>query len=500
MFATIVRPHRNRLIMTRQLPTATASDMYAHWFTKTWSDLEKRYSTPDDLWSRILRHSLSLDQLQEVLRHKPPIKHVATFFCYCTDVYEKEHLLAQCILDTCASELMAELNNPEHKAQYAAQSGLGKNDPMLAWDVWNSHSALWKRYIALDPVVFDPQRTVEQVKVLKLDGLPALADVLPKIQLSVKQIKDIVAIMCADLYTSQEKLFNSKTTNYLKRCVKALVNKLPTNEREILLQTPPYKNGAWDNILTKNVLTKQPPALKTQKDVASEPICTVEEAQLLRNRRLTRTSVVQILSSGLDVEWQNRNEMTLLQQVVSEGLVTVLPLVLTHNPNIHVRTRNEKTSVCHMAANLPDARALTILLDNGANPWLQDAYAQTPLQIAIRKLNVKAVECLIQSPGFDPSSSEHALHLAQANVDVPQWDIKVIDVFNILVRSNTNLGWKSKEYPSFVEVLSKRRPYQYDHIVPTLKNAMDNLAIYKQAIAIEQHIASPHTPQKTRKM
>lgn len=480
--------------MTRQLPTATVSEMYSHWFSKTWADLKKRYSSEEDLWGRILRHPLNVEQLQEALRHNPPIKQVANFFCYCTNVDKKEHLLAQCILDVCASELMAELNNPEHKAHYASQSGLGKNDPILAWDVWSSHRTLWNQYIVWDPVVFDPQRTVEQLKVLSLDGLTVLADVLPKIQLNVEQTKDILSVMCEDLSIAQDKLFAAKTTGYLKRCIKALLNKLPTDERRLALQIPPYKNGSWDNILNKQPVTKTPKDSATSAEIA----CTIGDAQSLRNRRLTHASVTRILSSGLDVEWQNKNELTLLQQVVSEGLLTALPVVLAHKPNIHVHSR--KSTLCHLAANLSDVRVLKILLDNGANPWLKDAYDQTALQIALRNLNVKAVECLTQHPGFDPSNPIHALHLAQATTAGLQWDLKVMEIFNILVRSNTNMNWTNEEYPSFVDVLSKRCPYDYSYVAPTLKNAMENLTVYKQAITIEQHIAIPVDPRKARKM
>lgn len=485
--------------MTRELPTATVSEMYTHWFAKTWADLKKRYSDPNECWGRILNRSLNVDQLQEILRHNPPVEQIAHLFCQCTNSYQKNHLLAHCILDARAPELMVELNHPERKAQYASLSGLAKNDPILSWDVWSSHRTLWKRYIQLDPVVFDPARTAAQLKVLKLDGLPALVDVLPKINLSVEQIKEMLPILCADLYVAQDKPFAKQTAAYLKRCIKALVKKLPAKDLRIVLQTPPYQNGAWDSVLEKPVKnTALVPADEKIKE-ASTPIepYTVDEAKALRNKRLTRVSVDRILESGLDLEWANKMGLTLLQQVVSEGLISALPLVLSHKPNIHARCA-EKQTVCHLAVELKDTRALKMLLECGANPWLHDHLHRNSLEMAIKNLNTKAVEILLNHSNFVPLNT-YGVALAFTKTQVFDYAHKVIEIFNMLVKSNVNMNWSNKEYPSFVEALAKRCPYQYAHIIPTLKNAMENLTAYKQAIAIENHIQSP-TEIKPRKM
>ena len=486
--------------MIRELPTATVSEMYSHWFAKTWAEFKQRYSDPNECWGRILNRSLNVDQLQEILRHTPPIEQVAHFFCQCTSPYQKDHLLAHCILDARAPELMVELNHPARKAQYASLSGLAKNDPILSWDVWSSHRTLWKRYIQLDPVVFDPARTGAQLKVLKLDGLPALVNVLPKINLSVEQIKEMLPILCADLYVAQEKPFAKQTTAHLKRCVKALVKKLPSKDLRVVLQTPPYQNGTWDSVLEKPV--KNAVLVSTGKEIkeTSTPIepYTVDEAKALRNKRLTRISVARVLESGLDLEWTNKMGLTLLQQVVSEGLISALPLVLSHKPNIHARC-DERTTVCHLAVDMKDTRALKMLLECGANPWLHDHLHRNALEIAIQNLNTKAVEILLNHSNC-VALNTYGMALAFSTQRVTDYDHKVIQIFNLLVKSNVNMGWTNPEYPSFVEALAKRCPHKYAHIIPTLKTAMENLTAYKQAIAIEQHIATPNTPQKNRKM
>lgn len=484
--------------MSRQIPTASVSQMYSHWFAQKWSNLKSRYSTDELVWEHMLSTPLEMGEVEEILRHNPPIEHVARFFCQCRN--PEQQVLAHCILDKYGTELMTELNHSERKAQYAAQSGLGKNDPMVAWDVWGAHRSLWKRYIQFDSLVFDPNRTAAQLKVLKLDGLPILVDLLSKIDLNVEQTKTALEILCADLYTAQEKPFAAKTTQHLKRCIKILVKKLPASYRTELFQTPPYTNGCWDTVLggMSTGAPKEPIAPKQIE--ATQVTCTMAEAKFLRNKRLTRASVNAILSSGLDLEWQNNQEMTLLQQVVLEGLVGAVPAILAQTPNIHVRTRTEKTSVCHMAAALPNSKILKMLLESGANPWLKNTYSNNALQCAIHNLNEDAVSILTQHPQFDADNSSYALFLAQCKTSVPKWDVKVLSVFNILVKAGTNMQWSHKEYPSFVDLLFKKAPYNYQHVIPTIQKAMDDLTSYKQAIAIEQHIAAPTQTLKARKI
>lgn len=482
--------------MSRQIPTATLSQMYTHWFAKKWGELKSRYSPDEQVWEHMLSGSLQLGEVEEVLRHNPPIEQVARFFCQCKT--SGRHMVAHCILDKYSTQLMAELNHPERKAQYAAQSGLGKNDPMVAWDVWNTHRSLWKRYIQLDPVVFDPNRTAAQLKVLKLDGLPVLVDIIPKIDLNVEQTNTALKILCTDLSTAQQKPFASKTTQYLKLCIRSLVNKLPIEHRSELLKTPPYTNGSWETVLEK---TSKPKGMPPSQEVAKTPAaCTIAEAKILRNKRLTRSSVTAILSSELDIEWENNQELTLLQQVVLEGLVGAVPAVLAQKPNLHVRSRAEKTSVCNMASSLPNSKILKLLLDAGANPWLKNTYGNNALQCAIHNLNESAVRVLTQHPQFDADNCSYALYLAQCRTSVSGWDVKVLNVFNTLVQAGTNMQWTNEGYLSFVDLLLKKAPYNYHHVIPTIQKAMDDLTSYKQAIAIEQHIAAPTQTVKTRKM
>lgn len=484
--------------MTRQLPTATFSEMYSHWFNKTWGNLKQRFFDQNECWDRMLTRSLHVDQLEEILRHNPPIQQIAQYFCHCTNTYKKDYILAHCILDACAEQLIEELNHPERKATYAAHSGLGKNDPILAWDVWNSHRTLWKRYIQLDPVVFDPARTGAQLKVLKLDGLPALVDVLPKINVSVEQIQEMLPIFCADLSVAQDKPFAKQTSAHLKRCIKSLIKKLPPKKRAVVLQTPPYDNGTWEQVLEKPMRATVPTTITTiEKTPQIVQAYTIDEAKDLRNKRLTRVGVHRILDSGLSVEWTNKSGMTLLHQVVSEGLIGALPLVLAHKPNIHARF-DEKTTACHLAVGGRDIRMLKMLLECGANPWLCDHLNRNSLELAVRNLNVKAVEMLLHYPNV-PFSNTYTMALAYAKTNVPNFDHKVIDMFNLLVKSNIPMDWSNEQYPSFVEALSRRCLYEYEHIIPTLKSAMENLTAYKQAITLEKHLTSSNTVS-SRKM
>ncbi len=482
--------------MSRQIPTATLSEMYTHWFSQKWSKLKSRYPNDEQIWEHMLSNIVERGEIEEILRHNPPLENLARFFCQCRN--PGQQMLAHCILDKYGSQLIAELNHSERKAQYAAQSGLGKNDPMVAWEVWSAHRSLWKRYIQFDPQVFDPNRTAAQLNVLKLDGLPVLVDIIPKIGLNVEQTKTALEILCADLHTAQEKSFANKTTQYLKRCIRSLVKKLPPQHRNELLQTPPYTNGCWDTVL--GTTKKEFKGLAAPKRIeAPSVVCTTAQAKALRQKRLTRASVNAIVNSGLDVEWENNQEMTLLQQVVSEGLVSAVPIVLAHKSNIHVRSRAERTSLCNMAASLPNAKILKMLVENGANPWVKNTYGHNALQCAIHNLNEEAVRVLTNHPEFDADNSSYALFLAQCRTAVPKWDVKVLGVFNILVEAGTNMHWTNKEYHSFVDLLFKKAPYNYQHVIPTIQKAMENLTSYKQAIAIEQHIANPQSI-KTRKM
>lgn len=484
--------------MSRQIPSANFSEMYTHWFSQRWDDLKQRYSNDNQIWDRILSETVHLGQLNEILRHDPPIQHVARFFCHCRK--PEQRILAHCILDKHASELMNEMNHPERKALYAAQSGLAKNDPMLAWDVWGCHRSLWKRYIQVDPVVFDPERTGAQLKVLKIGALPLLIDLIPKMEISANQIKICLKVLCKDLSVAvHKKIFALKISGDLKCCINSLLNKLSEDDRNAVLQTPPYENGSWNEIIEKKVPKAASEVVSSPQSNVLQKSCTLAEAKNLRNKRLTCASVKSILMSGLDLEWENNQGSTLLQQVVSQGLASAVPLVLAHEPNIHVRTRTEKASVCILASLLPNANILKDLLENGLNPWLKTIDGKNSLKYAINNLNVKAVEMLTQHPEFDAGNPEYILFLAQCKTSVPQWDMRVINVFNILVKSGANMSWTSKEYTSFVDLLSKRCPSKYEYVIPVIQRVMEDLHSYKQATTIQQHIAVTQNP-KTRKI
>lgn len=480
--------------MARDLPIIDFSDLHAQWLSHKWDSYALRYPNEQDRWRSILllNKDMTIECLGEVLRHSPPLQCVAEYFCVCKDADQKEHLRALLILEKYGVDLINELNNPERKRDYAAKSGLAKNDPMLSWDVWSSHRSVWKKYMEYGGVVLEKDQPASHLKIMLLDNLPTLIDVLPKADLSLEQSQELLNMVCVDLSTRENQA--NKTSVQLKRCAQVLLKKLPPSVRRQTLNTPPYKDGCWDDVVKKTKFVKEKsPSNKNQV----VPTISIEDAKKMREKRLTRAKAEQILASGLNVEYTNTLDYTLLQQVVSERLVSALPMVLSHNPTINVRS-NEKSTVCTWAAD--DHRILKMLLDAGANPWLENDYHHNALHLAILNTNVKNVELLVQHPGFNPKNKSYALLLAQARTSVPKFEVKIITIFNILISVGTDMSWRSEEYPSFVDYFAKRCQYHFPHLIPVFKHAMENLQVHQQAIAIEKHIALPAETSKPRKM
>jgi len=475
--------------MKRIAPTIEMQDIHQEWFAV----LQKKvlHISPDanEQWKCILQHTNNLGRLKVVLQHNPPLSAMAEFFAGCVPAQAPQALL---ILDTYKHKLIDELRRTPTLAQL---SGLGALDPMLAWDVWNLHKDLWRKYITYGGVLLEEGRPITSLKILLLDNLPALIDVIPTAHLSCEQTKQLLHEVCAN-YEKSLPHSGRKNLNNLSRCAKALLRTLPKKEREAVLSAPPYPEGTWDDLLTKKPLVKP-----VSKPVVVAPVaCSTEEAQQLRKATLSRPQIQRIVASSLSVEFIGKNGWTLLQQVVAEKHFSSLPLVLSQKPNMNVRTAGGDT-VCHRAA-AAEPRALKMLLEAGANPWLKNDMGDDALNVALRWLNAKNVRVLLNHPGFDPTNPYYMMELMSVSPFIKDYQEKMVDIFNLLVEKNVSMDWSNAEYANCLELLERNTLYGNTPVLTVFKRMWDQVLAHKQALSIEQHVEQkePSAPAPVRKI
>ena len=476
--------------MKRVAPTIDMHDIHQEWFTVLQKKVANISPDANEQWKCILQNTDNLGRLKVVLQHNPPLSAIAEFFAGC--VLPTQAPQALLILDTYKHKLMDELRRTPRLAQV---SGLGALDPMLAWDVWNLHKDLWRKYTTYGGVLLEEGRPITSLKILLLDNLPALIDVIPTAHLSCEQTKQLLREVCAN-YEKSLPHSGRKNLNNLSRCAKTLLRTLPKKERDTVLSAPPYPEGTWDDLLTKEPLVKS-----VSKPVGVAPVaCSSEEAQQLRKATLSRAHIQRVVASSLSVEFIGKNGWTLLQQVVAEKHFSSLPLVLSQKPNMNVRTAGGDT-VCHRAAPA-EPRALKMLLEAGANPWLKNDNGEDALNVALKWLNAKNVRILLNHPEFDPTNPYYMVELMSVTPFIKNYEEKMIEVFNLLVEKNVSMDWSNAEYPNCLELLKRNTLYGTTHLVAVFTRVWDQVLAHKQALTLEQQLEQnePNTPAPTRKL
>jgi energy-coupling factor transporter ATP-binding protein EcfA2 len=105
--------------------------------------------------------------------------------------------------------------------------------------------------------------------------------------------------------------------------------------------------------------------------------------------------VVELLSSGADVNVTNKNNETPLHLAAWKGYAEIASLLLKHGANVNAQNYVADTPL-HMAAWYGRAQVAKLLLDYGADVNARNRFGWTPLHYAVMRGHAKVVEILIK--------------------------------------------------------------------------------------------------------
>eukprot|EP00026_Physarum_polycephalum_P013312 Phypoly_transcript_13698.p1 GENE.Phypoly_transcript_13698~~Phypoly_transcript_13698.p1 ORF type:complete len:307 (+),score=40.58 Phypoly_transcript_13698:91-1011(+) len=119
------------------------------------------------------------------------------------------------------------------------------------------------------------------------------------------------------------------------------------------------------------------------------------------------------------------------------GFTEVVEVLVKFRANVNATSSTADNTPLHAASSGGFIDIISILLQNKAKINVQDRFGRTPLQTAVFRSNLGAVERLLQEPDINLEIIEHnykqtALHIASSR--------NFVEILNLLLESNANIN------------------------------------------------------------
>lgn len=244
-------------------------------------------------------------------------------------------------------------------------------------------------------------------------------------------------------------------------------------------------------------------AVHPQPTVAAKSVPTLDlwnVQQLLNKPRLSGDMVAAIIHNSTPTLKDKQNR-TLLERVVLQGLTTSFDKAVKAGGNVHkIDTRGE--NLAHKAGHSKRKKMLEMVIDAGVNPWVGNQRGQTVLHhIALSCPNM--IEVLMKHPNANPNAVDNYGNTALFYLFpvLSNWDKKMtaLKSVNILLQAGTDPNLRNKMGQTFLDVVrSRSNTSESRALISTLEETVLRFQNYKLAVAINEVVGEPTTQTKKK--
>ena len=242
------------------------------------------------------------------------------------------------------------------------------------------------------------------------------------------------------------------------------------------------------------------PVEKQPKPIPKLDLWNVQ--RVLNKPRLTDDDVDAIIHNSTPT-LKDRNNRTLLERVVLQGLTASFDKVVKAGGNLHI-TDHRGENLAHKAGHSKRKGMLQLVIDAGVDPWSPDHYGRTTLHnIVLSSPNM--IDMLMQHPSANPNTvdKQGATALFHLFPHMSDWNKKVVALksVNTLLEYGVDPNIRDQAGQTFLDVARSRSNNANSRaLLAVLDETVARFQNYKVALALDEVVGDVSSSPARKKM
>lgn len=250
----------------------------------------------------------------------------------------------------------------------------------------------------------------------------------------------------------------------------------------------------------KVVSTVQAPVEKQPKPIPKLDLWNVQ--RVLNKNRLTDEDVIAIIHNSAPT-LKDRNNRTLLERVVLQGLTTSFDQAVKAGGNLQI-TDHRGENLAHKAGQSKRKAMLKMVMEAGVNPWSPDQHGRTTLHnIVLSSPNM--IDMLMKHPSANPNAvdKQGATALFHLFTYMSDWNKKVVALksVNTLLEYGVDPNIRDQAGQTFLDMARSRSNNANSRaLLEVLEETVARFQNYKVALALDEVVGEVSSTPTRKKM